>query len=144
MKNFYFLIVFTTLILFSANSLFAQQRINTEDKIIESCLTFPPLLEKIPTMVKEQIMEYLILDHGVEFQFSPNLKIDGKSVSLISKDQLVQNKPYFDFFTLNIEVDKVVTTYYLTYNLDNEEHIIPVTIHFEKKDLDWKVINYTI
>lgn len=143
MKKFYFLIVCTTLILFSGSSVFAQENIDTENKIIESCLTFTPLMEKLPASVKEQITEYFILDHGIEFQFSTDLKIDGKSVSLISKDLLVQNKPYFDFFTLNIEANKVVTTYYLTYNLDNVEYVIPVTIHFEKIDLDWKVINYT-
>ena len=72
MKKFYSSIICTLFLLFSANGLFAQE--NTEidlnqNVIIEQCLTFAPLLEKIPNEILEQNTEYCILKQETFFKF---------------------------------------------------------------------------
>lgn len=138
-----FSLLFLVLVLMPQH-LLAQNEGTSEDQLIEQCLTFQPLLEKIPIDVNEQTTVYYILDHGIEFNFSPDLKINGKSVSLIAKFQIKQDMLYFDFFALNIENDKALITYYANYFIGDVEKIIPVTIHFEKNNSVWEVINYTI
>lgn len=142
MKKFYFLIICTILIL-PTNNILAQENATNEDEIIEACLTFQPLMEKIPSPVKEQITEYFILNQEGFLNFSQNLKINGKVVSLIGKAQLDQVKLYFDFFTLNIENNKADVLYYTSYKVDNNTHTISTTIQFEKNNSVWEIINYS-
>lgn len=146
MKKIYFSIICTFLLFFSANSLFAQENIKidlNQNEIIRQCLTFAPLVEKIPTEIKQQNTKYYILDHGTFFNFSPDLEIDGKMISLIDKPQLDQVKLYFDFFTINIDNNKADVLYYTTYRVDNIEQTISTTMQFEKNNSVWEIINYS-
>jgi len=146
MKKFYYSIICTLFLLFSANCLFAQE--NTEidlnqNVIIEQCLTFAPLLEKIPVEILQQNTEYYILNQETFFKFSPELKINDKEIFLVDKPQLDLVKLYFDFFTLNIDNNKANVLYYATYKVDNIEQTISTTIQFEKSNSVWKIINYS-
>lgn len=144
MKKIYFLIVFSTLLFFSANSTFAQESIEidfNQDEIIRQCLTFAPLVEKIPAEIKQQNTKYYIFNHESFFNFSPDLEIDGKTISLIDKPQLEEINLYFDFFTLNIDNNKAYVLYYTTYKVDNIEQTISTTIQFEKINSVWEIIN---
>lgn len=141
LKLFSFLLL-TNLIL--PQGIMAQSNTPLQEEVLERCLTFQPLVDQIPMEVKKQISEYFILNHGTKFEFSTNFKIDDKRVSLIDKSEISPNRPYFDFFTLNIEDDKASAMYYANYNVNNIEHTIEITIQLEKKFTGWDVIKFTL
>lgn len=140
MKSFYILLF----VFFMGSLPLLAQTGNDQEQIIQKCLTFQPLEEILPAETRQQISEYLILEHGVEFIFSEDFKVSGKSVSLINKEELSQDKPFFDFFIINIENDKASVVYYVNYSINNTEHTVSVTIQFEKCNSDWDVANYTL
>lgn len=125
-------------------NLLAQAEANDENKILELCLTFQPLEEKIPFEVNEQISEYSILDHGIEFNFSPTFEVNGKRVFWISKGELNQINLYFDFFTFNIQDNKFNSAYYVNYSIDDIQYTISVDIELIKNNSLWEVTNYSI
>ena len=137
-------------LVFMSQDLMAQKEVNSDllssaqNQIIEQCLTFQPLEVKIPTEIKAQIVEYYILDHGVEFYFSPNIEINGKRTSLISKGEINSSKPYFLFHTLFIESNQALVRYYFIYTNKGVEITLPITVEFKKNNSLWQVSNYSI
>lgn len=129
--------------LFFSQVLIAQTDAANQEELIVKALTFEPLMEKVPAEVRDKISIYLILNHGVRFNFSGNFEIHGKKVLLINKNERIENMPFFDFFTLNIENNKADAMYYFTYYIDGNEHVLSMTIQFVKINSAWEVINYT-
>ncbi|MDD5148971.1 MAG: hypothetical protein PHC28_00625 [Flavobacterium sp.] len=125
----------------SANSNFSSP---DKDQLIQKCLVFQPLVDKIPVEVQARISDYYILNHGMEITFSQVLKVNGKGVSFLTKGELTPTKPYFLFHTLNIENDKAFVRYYFIYTNNGKETTIPITIDFVKINSVWQVFNYTI
>lgn len=115
-----------------------------KDQLIQKCLVFQPLVDKIPVEVQARITDYYILNHGMEINFSQVLKVNGKGISFLTKGELTPAKPYFIFHTLNVENDKAFVRYYFIYTNNGEETTIPITIDFVKINSVWQVLNYTI
>jgi hypothetical protein len=88
--------------------------------------------------------EYYILGNTSDFNFSQNLIVNGKSISYLTKGDLSPAKPYFIFFTLNVDSNTAFVRYYFTYTKNGVETIIPITIDFVKTNSVWQVLNHTI
>jgi hypothetical protein len=132
-----------TLILIPQN-LAAQESMSDQDQIITKCLTHKELEAKIPEGVKSQMTEYYILDYGVEFNFSPSLKINGKNTSLISKEEVNLNKPYFQFNKFDIVSNRALVEYNFVYITNGKENILSITIEFGKTNSKWSEYNHYI
>ena len=115
-----------------------------KDQLIQNCLAFQPLVNKIPVEVQARITEYYILNHGMEIVFSRDLKVNGKKTSFLTKLELSPAKPYFILHTLNVENDKAFVRYYFIYTNNGKETTIPITIDFVKINTVWQVLNHTI
>jgi hypothetical protein len=98
----------------------------------------------MPAQVKDQMDQYYILDHGLEFYLSSDFKISNKKVRLIGKQEISALRPYFLFHTLNIQNKKAFVRYYFVYTLKGVETTIPITIDLEKRNSLWQVTNYTL
>lgn len=74
-----------------------------QNEIISKCLTHELLFQETNINV-DDISTFYILDHGVQLDFSPDLKINTKPVVLIQKNEIntLNGSPYFLFHTLNI------------------------------------------
>jgi hypothetical protein len=115
-----------------------------KDQLIQKCLVFQPLADKIPVEVQAKMTEYYILNHGMNIDFSQDLKVNGKKTSFLTKGELSPAKPYFIFFTLNVENNKAFVRYYFIYTNNGKETTIPITIDFVKTNSVWQVLNHTI
>jgi hypothetical protein len=132
-----------TLILIPQN-IAAQESMSDQDQIITKCLTIEQLEAKIPVDVKAQMSEYYILDYGVEFNFSPSLKINGKKTSLISKEEINLNKPYFQFNKFDIISNRALVEYNFVYITNGKENILSITVDFGKTNSKWSEYNHYI
>ncbi len=130
-------------VVFSVQS---QTSISNPDKdlLVQKCLVFQPLINKIPVEVQAMMTEYYILNSSMDADFSNNLNVNGKKSSFFTKDDLSPAKPYFIFFTLNVDNDKAFVRYYFTYTNNGEETIIPITIDFVKINSVWQMLQHTI
>lgn len=115
-----------------------------QEQIIEKCIKFKPLLEKIPTKVQSKMSEFLVLDHGIDFQISETMKVEGVQLKLISKAEIDKTKPYFLFHTIHIDKDSALVRYNFIYFTDGVENTIPIVIEFTKEKTQWSVSNYSI
>ena len=99
-----------------------------------------PILSKYPncTDSQAQIVTY------IDFTDLYNMKVDGTKVSFIDKSQISVTNGCFLFHTVNVEESKAFVRYYFTYNINNIEKVIPITIDFVKEGSSWRIINYTI
>ena len=124
----------------------SQTTISTTDKdqLAQKCLSFQPLIDKIPVEIQGMMTNYYILGNNFGTDFSQNLIFNGKSISFLTKADLSPAKPFFIFYTIYIENDKAFARYYFTYSSNGLETIIPVTIDFVKSDSVWQVVKYTI
>jgi len=124
----------------------SQTPLSTADKdlIVQKCLSFQPLIDKIPAEVQVMMTNYYILGNNFGTDFSQNLIVNGKNISFLTKAELSPAKPFFIFYTIYIENDKAFSRYYFTYTSNGLETIIPVTIDFVKSDSVWQVVKYTI
>jgi hypothetical protein len=122
----------------------AQVASNDKDQLIQKCLSFQPLVNKIPAEVQAMMADYYILGNNLGADFSQNLIVNGKKISFLTKADLSPSKPFFIFFTINVDNDKAFARYYFTYTSNGVETIIPVTIDFVKLNSVWQVIKYTI
>jgi len=131
---------------FVMSNLYSQTIVSNTDKdvLVQKCLTFQPLLDKIPTQVQEMITDYYIFGNNNEFNFSQNLIVNGKSISFLSKGDLSPIKPYFIFFTMNVENNNAFVRYYFNYTYNGVETTIPITIDFVKTNSVWQVLQHTI
>jgi hypothetical protein len=120
------------------------QQNQDQKEIIKQCLTLKSLQDKMPAQVKDQMDQYYILDHGLEFYLSSDFKISNKKVRLIGKQEISALRPYFLFHTLNIQNKKAFVRYYFVYTLKGVETTIPITIDLEKRNSLWQVTNYTL
>ena len=111
-----------------------------QEQLIKQCLTFQPLLDKVPAEVRAQMDGYYILDHGIEFHFSSDFKILNKSVSLINKQGIRSNTPYFLFHTLHMDDKKALIRYNFNYTYEGVDTAIPMVIEFVKKNSLWEVL----
>jgi hypothetical protein len=141
MKKLYFL--FLSFLMFTVHSQ-AQVASNDKDQLIQKCLSFQPLVNKIPAEVQAMMADYYILGNNLGADFSQNLIVNGKKISFLTKADLSPSKPFFIFFTINVDNDKAFARYYFTYTSNGVETIIPVTIDFVKLNSVWQVIKYTI
>lgn len=141
MKKLYFL--FLSLVMVTVHS---QSQVTTSDKdqLVQKCLTFQPLVDKIPAQVQVLMTEYYILGNNMGADFSQNLIVNGKRISFLTKADLSPAKPFFIFFTLNVDNDKAFVRYYFTYTSNGVETTIPITIDFVKTNSVWQVLQYTI
>jgi hypothetical protein len=115
-----------------------------QNQIIDQCLSFDKLIENIPGDWYQNISEYVILNHGIDFNFPNDYTINEKGVSLINKTEINSSIPYFLFHTLNISENKVFVRYYFIYTDNMVEKSIPVTLEFERVNSAWVIKNYTI
>ncbi len=124
----------------------SQSQVTTSDKdqLVQKCLTFQPLVDKIPAQVQVLMTEYYILGNNMGADFSQNLIVNGKRISFLTKADLSPAKPFFIFFTLNVDNDKAFVRYYFTYTSNGVETTIPITIDFVKTNSVWQVLQYTI
>ncbi len=122
----------------------AQVASNDKDQLIQKCLSFQPLVNKIPAEVQAMMADYYILGNNLGADFSQNLIVNGKKISFLTKADLSPSKPFFIFFTINVDNDKAFARYYFTYTSNGVETIIPVTIDFVKLNSVWQIIKYTI
>ena len=120
----------------------SELAITNQDQLIKLCLEFTPLQDKIPNEIKELATENYIYQNGNDYYYSANLQANGKGISLLSKSSLSSSKPYFDFFTLNIEASKALARIYFVYSKDGVQTSIPVTIELEKNGSSWQVTNH--
>jgi hypothetical protein len=140
------LFISLTILSFFCNTMNAQSNselaITDQDQLIKLCLEFTPLQDKIPNEIKALATENYIYGNGRDFNFSSNLKVNEKKVSVLSKSTLSPSKPYFDFFTFNIEASKALARIYFVYSKDGVQTSIPVTIELEKNGSSWQVTNH--
>ena len=138
--------IFFLLLTFVIANVQSQTTVSNTDKdlLVQKCLTFQPLIDKIPAEVQPMMTEYYILGNISDLNFSQNLIVNGKSISYLTKADLSPTKPYFIFFTLNVDSNTAFVRYYFTYTKNGEETIIPITIDFVKTNSVWQVINHTI
>ena len=138
--------IFFLLLAFVISNAQSQTTVSNTDKdlLVQKCLTFQPLIDKIPAEVQPMMTEYYILGNISDLNFSQNLIVNGKSISYLTKADLSPTKPYFIFFTLNVDSNTAFVRYYFTYTKNGEETIIPITIDFVKTNSVWQVINHTI
>lgn len=124
----------------------SQTTVSTTDKdlLVQKCLTFQPLIDKIPAQVQGLMTNYYVLGNNFGTDFSQNLIVNGKYISFITKADISSTKPFFLFSTIYIENDKAFARYYFTYTNNGEETIIPVTLDLVKSSSVWQVVNYTI
>lgn len=141
MKKIYFILLY-----FVISNGHSQTPISStdKDKLVQKCLEFQPLVDKTPAEVLAMMPEYYILSNGMESDFSNSLNVNGKKSSFLTKGDLTPAKPYFIFFTLNVENDKAFVRYYFTYTNNGLETTIPITIDFVKNNSVWQVLQYTI
>jgi hypothetical protein len=110
-----------TLILIPQN-LAAQESMSDQDQIITKCLTHKELEAKIPEGVK----------------------INGKNTSLISKEEINLNKPYFQFNKFDIVSNRALVEYNFVYITNGKENILSITIEFGKTNSKWSEYNHYI
>jgi hypothetical protein len=115
-----------------------------QDQLIQQCLTFKPLVDKVPNGIISNNTVYYILNHGFDFTISSNLKANGKQISFLTKQELGPSKPYFLFHTLSIEGNTAFVRYYFEYTAKGVTNTIAITIDFEKNNGQWEITNYTI
>lgn len=131
---------------FVMSNVYSQTTLSNTDKdeLVKKCLTFQPLMDKIPTEVQGMMSNYFIYGKSNELNITQNLIINGKSISFLDKSDLSTTKPFYDFFTLNIDTNTAFVRYYFSYNQNGENTTIPVTINFIKTNSVWQVLQHTI
>ena len=138
--------IFFLLLTFVIANVQSQTTVSNTDKdlLVQKCLTFQPLIDKIPAEVQGMMTDYYILGNSNELNLSQNFIVNGKSITFLSKAELSPTKPFFIFFTLNIDSDIAFVRYYFTYNQNGVNTTIPVTINFIKTNSVWQVLQHTI
>jgi hypothetical protein len=128
------------------SNVYSQTTVSNTDKdeLVQKCLTFQPLMDKIPAQVQGMMSNYFIYGKSNELNVTQNLIVNGKSISFLDKSDLSITKPFYDFFTLNIETNTAFVRYYFSYNQNGEKTTIPVTINFIKTNSVWQVLQHTI
>lgn len=131
---------------FVMSNVYSQTTVSNTDKdeLVQKCLTFQPLMDKIPAQVQGMMSNYFIYGKSNELNVTQNLIVNGKSISFLDKSDLSITKPFYDFFTLNIETNTAFVRYYFSYNQNGEKTTIPVTINFIKTNSVWQVLQHTI
>lgn len=119
---------------------------NPEDEVIRQCVVLGKLQTKIPIEIKQNAKDILILNEDVNFTFDRNLKIEDKTVSLVSLQGLESRKDegYFIFRNLTIEEDKAVVDYSFVYQSNNNKISIPVKLTLKKNAGQWEIVNSII
>ncbi len=138
--------IFFLLLTFVISNVQSQTTVsNTDnDQLVQKCLVFQPLIDKIPTGVQGMMTDFYIFGNNNEFGLSQNLMVNGKNISFLGKGELSPTKPYFIFFTMNIDGDKAFVRYYFNYTNNGIETTIPITIDFIKTNSVWQVLQHTI
>ena len=144
------LLVLLVMFVTGSMSLIAQQDVkpctmhSDQDQIIEQCLSFRPLVQKIPNEVLARITEYEILDSGIAFKSSLNIEIHDKATTLISNEDLSQSQAYFSFEELSIENDRASVEYKFTYVNNGIGYTISISAVLGIFNDHWSVMNYEI
>ena len=115
-----------------------------QNLLIKECLTFKALEEKIPVEVFEEIKEYNILNHGINFKSTTNFKLNEKQVVFFTKKELFSKNCYFLFHTISIKENNAFVKYYFVYNTSGVKITIPLIVEFKKNRSTWDIINYSI
>lgn len=138
--------IYLLLLLFGVFAAQAQTPVSNPDKdyIVQQCLEFQPLINKIPLEVKAMMADYYILGNNLGADFSQDLIVNGKKITFLTKADLSPTKPFFMFFTLNVSSDRASVRYYFTSTTNGIETTLPVTIEFKKNNSLWQVFQYTI
>lgn len=144
------LVVLLVMFVTGSMSLIAQQEAepstlhSNQDEIIEQCLSFRPLVQKIPSEVLARMTEYEILNSGIAFDSSLNIEINDKATTLISNEDLSHNQAYFSFEELSVENDRASVEYKFTYVNNGIGNTISITAVLGIFNDHWSVMNYEI
>lgn len=138
--------IFFLLLTFVIANVQSQTTVSNTDKdqLVQKCLSFQPLIDKIPVEVQAMMTNYYILGNNFGTDFSQNLIVNGKNITFLSKGDLSPTKPIFLFSTLNVDNTTAFARYYFTYTINGIETIIPITIDFVKTNSVWQVLQHTI
>ena len=105
----------------------------------------------INDLLEPDYLAYMLKYDSVHGRFKGEISVDGntlivngKKISFLTKADLSPSKPFFIFFTINVDNDKAFARYYFTYTNNGLEITIPITIDFVKLNSVWQVIKYTI
>lgn len=115
-----------------------------QEEIISQCLTFKPLLDKIPTDVKDKMGQYFILNQGKNIEIPSKIEVDGIPVLEISKSEINSIEAFYTFHYVKIEEHKALVRYVFTYTKNDIITTIPISIEFTKINSQWKESNYKI
>lgn len=123
---------------FQFHAISAQNGRPTPVEIISQVVAHTPLWEKLPREARS-INAYYILDHGVELEMTTSLRIQGKPVISIDKEDIngLNGEPYFLFHTLNIESTKALVRTYLVRNTADDEKTEFAEFFFDKRNGQW-------
>lgn len=117
-----------------------QNRHYEQDQIISQSLTHESLYEQSEIDINS-IGTFYVLNHGVDLNFSSDLKINDTLVVIIGKSDIgtLNNEPYFLFHTLNIQDSKAFARVYLTYIKNGETKTFNEDIPFIKTNGQWQI-----
>ena len=115
-----------------------------QEEIIAQCLTFKPLLDKIPTDVKNKMEKYFILNKGLNIEVPSKMKVKSIPIFEISNDEIKSTEAFYTFHFLKIEENKALVRYVFTYTKNDIIITIPMSIEFTKINSQWKESNYKI
>ncbi len=113
----------------------------SHDEVVKACLTLPELVNEIEEV--NSFSNYQILDHGVVFDLSLNVELNGKEVVLISKD-MISNQGYFLFHTLDVKGDEAHAIYRYVRSTGGNELVSRVELKLSKLNGTWNVGTYSI
>jgi hypothetical protein len=111
-----------------------------QDQIISQSLTHESLYEQSEIDINS-IGSFYVLNHGVDLNFSSDLKINDTPVVIIGKSDIsiLNNEPYFLFHTLDIQDAKAFVRVYLTYTKNGETNTFNEDIPFIRTNGQWQI-----
>lgn len=114
---------------------------NSQTEVIKQSVALKELQGKIPFEIQQKMIDILILNSGINYVFDQSLKVNNKSVKLISNQELLNHKGegYFIFNTIDIEANKAKVVYEFVFQNNGDDIVIPVSLLFEETAEVWKV-----
>lgn len=119
---------------------------NPQRDVIQQCVAFKELQDKIPNEVNQNMTEVLILNENLNFLIGGDLSIDNKPARLIAGQDLKNRKDngHFVFRTIDIKGSDAIADYSFIYQMNNVENSISVRLILKKGVNKWEVVNSTI
>ena len=114
---------------------------NSQTEVIKQSVALKELQGKIPFEIQQKMIDILILNSGINYVFDQSLKVNNKSVKLISNQELLnrEGEGYFIFDAIDIEANQAKVVYEFVYQNNGDYIVIPVSLLFEEISEVWKV-----